>query len=317
MAEAGVGSAPARPSIRELCRSWRTAATANGGLSIGVSEQFRLHANGVRFHELSYNELREAAVGLTEGLLLPGLNTVIDLDHMLFWSWCGELLLGQGGPLSAGVDPQIRQLAESAVRTALANARPYTEEAFERARQASDLLEHNANQYLMHAHTVLPYLAFPLLEAVSRRACANYVDLTGRVLAPFPRANGTAYAVGTRCSNVSDLLRLLVSNIAAPSLQSDLLDLLAHIGGLQPGGTTDGYAVLFDWRNSSLHGETSLSTIGGTVLTVALLIALDALRSDYETYRGAALSRAQREVNSAQSLGRWRPSPWSYYPPFP
>jgi hypothetical protein len=100
-----------------------------------------------------------------------------------------------------------------------------------------------------------------------------------------------------------------------------LTDVLAHIASLvpaQPGQPAlDGYEVVFDWRNSSLHGETSMTTIGGTILNLGLLVALDGFRDDYPTHRAAAFQRAQREVSTASSLGRWHPSPWSYYPPFP
>lgn len=309
-------------SIRDLCSAWRTAATAEGGISIGgASEQFRLHRNSVRCHDLSYDELREAVVGLTEILLLPGMNTVIDLDHSLLWCWLGELLVGRDGPLSPSAEREISRLAEVALRAALANVRPPTEQAFEEARAAFELLDNNSGQLLQNAHAVLPYVAFPLLEAVCRRACSTYLDLRGIVLQPFPQRNRRLYDVGRRCSSVADALSLLVDTVAAPQLASDLREMLEHIATFGSSGDyefpPDGYAVLFEWRNSSLHGEASLTTIGGTVLSLALLIALDALRADYPQHRANALSRGVREVQTAKMTGRWSPSPWSYYPPFP
>ena len=309
-------------SIRSLCAAWKEAAIRDGGIAIGgESEQYRLHANGVRFHDLSYQELREAAVGLCDILLLPGLNTIIDRDHELLWSWCGEVLLGRDAPLASTADSEIRELATTTLRASLANVRPPAREAYERARTASDLMEHNAREFLMRAHVVLAYLAFPLLEATARRACSDFVDLRGKVLASFPRASGQQYKVGTTCSSVADLLRLLAST-ASPSLQKDLADICIHIAELDlntsPVPTaSDGYDIVYRWRNSSLHGEMSLTTIGGTVLTLALLVALDAVRDDYEIHRQAALSRAQRELSAGQTIGRWRPSPYSFYPPFP
>ena len=309
-------------SIRSLCAAWKEAAIRDGGIAIGgESEQYRLHANGVRFHDLNYQEFREAAVGLCDILLLPGLNTIIDRDHELLWSWCGEVLLGRDAPLASPADSEIRELATTTLRASLANVRPPAMEADERARTASDLMEHNAREFLMRAHEVLAYLAFPLLEATARRACSDFVDLRGKVLASFPRASGQQYKVGTTCSSVADLLRLLAST-ASPSLQKDLADICIHIAELDlntsPVPTaSDGYDIVYRWRNSSLHGEMSLTTIGGTVLTLALLVALDAVHDDYEIHRQAALSRAQRELSAGQTIGRWRPSPWSFYPPFP
>ena len=306
--------------IRELCATWRKVATRDGGISIGgESERFRLHNNGIRFHDLGYSELTEALVGLTEVLLLPGLNTVVDLDHTLLWAWCGELLLGPGAPL-ADVDPEIRQLAETTVRAALANVTSPTAEGFERSRTARGLMGSNASEYLARAHNVLPFLAFPLLEAVVRRACKEFVGLDGVVIEPFS-ALGRSYKPGKRCSNVGHLLRLLVERVATEPLRENLITLLLHVEGLSRAvrhshDGQDGYDVIFEWRNSSLHGETSLSTIGGTVLNLALLIALDSIMHEFEQHRVAALGRAQREVDMSEHLGRWSPSPWSYYPPF-
>jgi hypothetical protein len=156
---------------------------------------------------------------------------------------------------------------------------------------------------------------------VSRRAGASFIDLRGTVLQQFQRRSGSTYSAGSRCSNVGDLLSLLVNTVASAGLRADLTDVLVHIASLVPVQANqtapDGYEVVFDWRNSSLHGETSLTTIGGTILSLGLLVALDGLRGDYPKHRAATLQRAQHEVSMASSLGRWDPSPWSYYPPFP
>jgi hypothetical protein len=309
------------PDIRQLCRDWIAAATASGGIALGQqSESFRLHRNGVRFHDLEYDDLRAACVGLTELLLLPGLNTIIDLDHKLLWSWCAELLLGRGAPYGHDVDREIAQLAALTIRCALSGTIAHTREAFDQSGEARRLLDGSSREFLGRAHEALPYLAFPFLEAVSRRACGTFVDLHGTVLQPFQRRSGVTYSPGQRCSNVGDLLALLVTTVATADLRSDLTDVLSHIASLVPGqpgqASPDGYEVVFDWRNSSLHGETSLTTIGGTILSLGLLIALDGLRNDYTQLRASAGGRAQREVSTASALGRWDPSPWSYYPPF-
>jgi hypothetical protein len=295
---------------------WKVAVTSGGGISLGgSSEQYRLHQNGVRFHDLSFEELRDALVGLTTNLLLPGMNTVIDQDHVLLWSWCGEILLGAKGPLLTQAEPEVSRLAATTLRAALANTRPPTKEAFERSRAASELMEHNERQFLAHAHDALAYLAFPLLEAVTRRACAQYVDLTGKVLIPFPRSSGKTYAVNSRCSSVGDLLQLMLSTVASDGLRADLEELLDHVHALQP-ETDSGQAVIFVWRNSSLHGEASLPTIGGTVLTLALRIAVDELRDIYPRRKEEAMRRIEWELQTARVGTAWSPSPWNYYPPF-
>jgi hypothetical protein len=52
------GEPIARLSIREMCARWKETATRGGGIAIGgESEAYRLHANGIAFHDLHYAEL--------------------------------------------------------------------------------------------------------------------------------------------------------------------------------------------------------------------------------------------------------------------
>lgn len=302
-------------AIAALCDAWLQAATESGGIQIGeASEQHRLRNNGVRFHELDYDGLRSACVGLTKVLILPGLNTIIDSDHFLLWAWCGELLLGPDGPLGPQSESEISELATAAVRAALVEARPPTQEAFEQARQAREFMTPNAKEYVQRSHVALAYMALPLLEAVSRRACRDFVDLTGRVLSPFPRRANGAYTVGSKCSSVADLLELLVDQVANEALRNDLQAIRETIATASD--SQDRFDTISEWRNSSLHGETSYPTIGGTVLTLGLRIALSELQDVYDVARREALERVRHTVQQQQMIGRWDPPHWSFYPPY-
>lgn len=302
--------------IKELCDSWKRNAVNAQAITIGgQSEQFRLLKNGIGFHELQYAELRTACVELTKLLLLPGLNTIIDHDHIWFWSWTSEVLLGRGGPLSTSANQDISALAAIVARAALANANPPSREGSDRARSADSLLNLHAREFLHNSHIALSYLCFPFLEAVARQACNAYVDAAGLVLQPFARSNGSNYAAGTRCSNVGDLLRLLLANVASLELTSDLTEVLNHVA--QIGGTPDGCDVVFNWRNPSLHGEATFSTIGGTIYSLASLIALDGISSDYEEVKESAVRRVHQELTVGQlTNNNVTRSPWSYYPPY-
>lgn len=299
--------------IKHLTDMWRQNAVNAKGIAIGAeSEQYRLHNNNIGFHELDYDELRTTAVELTKLLLLPGHNTVIDLDHYLLWAWCAEVLIGQNGPLST-IDREIYTLAKTTTRAALAGANPPTREAFERARQARSLLNHNADQFLESNLIALSYLCFPLLEAIARRACSTFLDINGIVLQSFPRLGGGSYQVSKRCSNVGDVLRLLQSQVASNTLRPDLDGLLNYVASIA--GSTDGYETVFTWRNSSLHGEATYQTIGGTIYTMSLLIALDGIKNDYIKFRDNAVTRAQWEASTRRTTDPHF-SPWSFYPLF-
>jgi len=127
---------------------------------------------------------------------------------------------------------------------------------------------------------------------------------------------GREYNVGETCSNVRDLLWLVNDNCSTDELRHDLGEVRAHLKGLAV-GNEDGFDVIFRWRNSSLHGVESLPTVGGTVLNVALLIALSEIRDRYEAMRALALTQVQEEAQGvgASGLGDSR-SPLSFYPPY-
>lgn len=300
--------------IRQLTDLWyQTFVQPNGYDGFGA-EQYRLHLNGVAFHELDYDALCTACTCLTKQLLLPGRNSFMNLDHFLLWSWVAELLLERPGPLSHSVDREISQLAETAARAALTNAaRPMRpREAFEYRAEVDRLLNRNANYLINHSYIVLSYISFPLLEAVVRRACPTYVDMNGVVQQPFEKANGKLYAVGARCNSVGDMLRLLRDRVAGHELKNNLIEILSHIEKIT--GVSDGCSVIYDWRNSSLHGETTHQEIGGTVFGLSLIIALSDIEDRYVQLRDAAAARAQQQQLVAQLSAS--PSPFGFYPPF-
>jgi hypothetical protein len=305
--------------IRELCERWvQAAAGAGGGIQVGgQSESFRLRVNGIRFHELEHDELQCASLGLMRVLLLPGFNTVIDADHMLLWAWHAEFLLSrETGYLPIRERADMRQLLDMCTRCALARPSPLTRgRSFEERRELSRLWEALVDvhfQHLgIHAHGLLAYVGFPLLEGVTKLALPTYVDLEGNVLQAFTVSFGQPrrYKPGGRCSNVAHLLDLLHQQ-ADQHLKAALDTVRAH---LRPfGQNAEPLLTLYDWRNSSLHGAGALPTIGGTVLTIALLIAVAQFRDRYRALRDQIVTQLR------QQAGGLRPdtsrNPWTYYP---
>jgi len=74
--------------------------------------------------------------------------------------------------------------------------------------------------------------------------------------------------------------------------------------------------VVYRWRNSSLHGSTSIGLIGGTVLMLALLVALDCAKRefDFDTMRKDADEFVTNMEEMSARAGGQR-MPWHYYPP--
>ncbi len=308
--------------IEKLCDDWVEAATnPTGGFALGAdTEKHRLLANGVQFHDLSYDALCASLIGLSKVLLLPGLNTVVVQDHYGLWSWCGELILGANAQQFPNEQRDIRSLYEVSIHAALAlcNKPAITREDFQEQARLRTLQPHHAQQLVFQSSLALSYLAFPLLEAVLKRACADYVDFDGRVIAAFsvPTKQGNNIrqydATGPfrdrQCSSLRDLLFLYRDIVASPNQRALVEHFRVHLTSLD--STLDPFDLLYRWRNQSLHGNTSFQTIGGTVLNLALLISIFELEVNFEQRRKEADRHCRWEAQSGFK------SPWSYYPPY-
>jgi hypothetical protein len=312
---------PTAADVSRLCDEWCSASSMpSGGMAIGGNtEKFRLVANGVVFHELNHDALCAAVVGLSKVLLRPGLNTVVDQDHFGLWSWCGELLLSPRASLFPMDQHEIKSLYETALHASLAACRKpaASKQEWQEQNRIQALQPHHGKQLILKSHVVLAYLAFPLLEAVLKRACAKYVTFDGQVVAAFtvptkqgnPRQYDPQGAYRDRqCSSLRDLLVLHHTSVAEPTLKSLLNQFRDHIGFLN--NTQDPFDLLYGWRNQSLHGSTNFQTIGGTVLNLSLLISLFEIELDFERHREMVLEHCRWEAQSQYK------SPWSFYPPY-
>ena len=251
-----------------------------------------------------------------QGTLRPGLNTIVDHDHFGAWSWCGELLLSPRADLFSTDQHEIKSLFETTIHAALANCREPTEskEEWQAQNRIQELQPHHAKQLLSEAMLVLTYLAFPLLEAVLKRACKTFVSFDGQVVSAFTvqkrQGNARTYdpVRGHRCSSLRDLLFLHHLQVAEPELKALLDNFRKHIATLD--GTQDPFDLIYHWRNQSLHGAANFQTIGGTLLNLSMLISLFELRQDFDQHRAQILDHCRWEAQSSHK------SPWSFYPPY-
>ena len=307
--------------ITRLCDAWCAASTTpEGGMAIGrTSEQYRLLANKIIFHELDYQALCAAILGTAKVLLRPGLNTIIDQDHFWLWAWCGELLLSPRAKIFSHEQHEIKTLFETSIRSSLAGCRkpPANREEWEEQNRISELQPHHSKYFLNNSHVVLSYLGFPLLEAVTKRACSVYVDFDGSVISQFQvlRRNGTPKSYDPsgsysqqQCSSLRDLLFLLFNQAADQDLVHSLDIFRTHLSNLD--NTLDPFDLIYKWRNQSLHGSINCQTIGGTLLSLSLLIAISEKKQNFEQHRNKILEHCRWEVRSGYR------SPWSYYPPY-
>lgn len=307
--------------IRELCDSWCQAAQqADGGIAIGgQSERYRLLRNGVQFHELCFDQLVASVDGLTKVLLLPGLNTIVDQDHFGLWSWCAEVVLFRETEFFKQDENELRKLFEICIRSSLVHCRkPQASlEGWQRQNQIEKQIPHHSLYLIQESSSVLAYLAFPLLEAISKKTCYQFVTMDGGVIAKF----GVINKMGgireydpngkwnqKKCSSLRDLLFLIYNEIADKQLKSALDEFRAHISTLD--GSEDPFDIVYKWRNQSLHGTISFQTIGGTLLNLVLLIIVHQLSDKYDLIRNKVLEHCRWEMQCGHR------SPWSFYPPY-
>lgn len=262
--------------------------------------------DGKELMDLSFDELRGVSVALVQAALAPRMNTVITSLHQQVWAWKGELLLGHNATYSADrwSDDSVGSLValvDATLAVVLFDSRLPLEAALAHAggsmskalwhqvvtlreltfsRSVTDMQKHQA---LIWAH-----LSFPLLEGVVKRACRTHVAMDGTVRAGFAVASRKYPVGGRNVSNLSHLLELRYKT-GSPELQRDLDEIRTHIGSVAT-PSADGFKIIFDWRNSSLHGQQSIETVGGTVLGLALLIALHDTASSFETDKDQAAS---------------------------
>jgi hypothetical protein len=247
-------------------------------------------------------------------LLHPGLNAAVHTDHVWFWSWAGELLLG--GQAFAATH-ELRSLFSATVRAATAHVShpdPYVNQL---RRKATELIDSSARELLMHAILVTSYLVFPLLEAVCRTKCASHVTPTGDVTTPFKVTQSDGHVQEysptgprKRCNSVSDLLLLLRDQLGDSDFSARLTEFGQHIATVSG---MDGFDQIQTWRNASLHGESNYPTIGGTLLNLCILLCFHTVGPDYIRARDSVMERVRRDLSVFRHTGHR--SSWEYYPP--
>lgn len=276
-----------------------------------------LLSQGVGIHELGLDSLQAALVGQTR-LLNLGSTAFHNADNQALWAWCGEVLV-DGATTQPGGQRNLdrEQLMLHAIHAFLArlpmDAKPTSRDSVVERRRLA--YSHHAQALVGGSWLAGLHLSFPLLEAVCRWYLETLVGPDGTILAPFvvPKLSGGSTAYGApkgkkKISNLGDLLWKVDEHAGAGPFQANLR-LMASI--YRPGSTYhDGYAELFATRNRALHGNASIARVGGTVLNMALLIALEAIRGDFQAYRDTAL----RCVEFYGRRGAERPN-WTFYPP--
>lgn len=312
--------------IIDLCKKYKASVQVEDSLSIGSdSEQYRLMNNNIMFHELSYEELQTCGVSLTEILLFKNRNTIISNDHIHYWAWVAQVLFNKDGYFDS-TEREISDLFSTCIRSALARTNnPML--SFEQNREVRNNLEFNSQELISKNNLILAQLSFPLLEAILRKSCKEYVNYLGKVKKDFEiEKNGRKVSYkkkeNRKVSSIAVLLHLYYEKVATSEIRKKLDLIRTHLNDLEKENPKEAFEIIYQWRNSSLHGNTSLPTIGGTILSIVLIIAVASLRDSYESIRKELNDRMNWESHCRQISTREGHSiiiprgHWSYYPPY-
>jgi hypothetical protein len=254
----------------------RILRLCNDALSANTQGSRCLLINGIKFHELNFEELCAAIVGLSRIALRPSVSCVTE-DHISLWKWCRELLLNHKSNYFSQNQSEIRELTEAIFAAALANE----------SHVPVEVVGMYNKTYLNKNHIVQSYMSFPFLEGILKKVCKSYVEFDGTIKQPFPKKNGGQYHVGRKCSSLYDLLVLHYSFIADTDMVTNIDMIKANFTEIKPTETL--FEVIYQWRNSSLHGADLFYGIGAFVINYAILVSLTDIKSDYNAQRQALL----------------------------
>ena len=296
--------------IKRMLDDWYLAMTADGGLTVSDhTESFGLLAQGVKFHELSFDALTMAISASTKFVIWPNGNHFGYFDNYRLWAWCAELLVGADAKVFSAQEKDIENLLKLCFNCALVG---YGEQAANREEHEArnnvtfSLPIHSRN-FLWKASNIAPYLMLPALEAAAKRFCSEYVDLDGTVRKEFSIGKHDykpAQPPKTKtCSKIEHYLLLLRDQIADDRLRN-LINIqcadIQRISGL------DAFQTINKWRNSSLHGSEHYHAIDGAILNMCCLIFVYQLKDTFDTRKQKAL----QICNHFWSTGTVE---WSFY----
>ncbi len=238
-----------------------------------------------------------------------------DSEYYQYLAWTAEVLHGpnmRNGPTSdRAISHALTALFRIATLPLVFEPLKPGERARDRPPQtrAEMLLTH-----IMSETLTLGLLAFPILEAIVRWYCSEFIDQEGNALVDLSLRGNFRIKKGNPLT-LGPLLRLFAERIL-PGREDRLEECLKGIGQIMEDewarGDFSGYdwiSLLSSWRNDLLHGrETWLPWAVVFVLNIICTFLWHEFpKAEYEKYQPIILLGAKKMYSSS--------SPWSFYLP--
>lgn len=250
---------------------------------------------------LNYDELVSKCLELSGSLFMDDrMNSIVTPEHKFYWAWIGELFYTTECFFSHNDKPNLSILFLQNLKL---------------------LLSHHggADGYIRYIDIndslIVSYLIFPYLEFLLKKMNSEFVDMDGKVKKEFlgssKNGSNSKYAPKkggkNKCSSIEDLLFLLFDQ-ASNSLKTRLEE-FDTISKSKFGKHL--WALIGDWRNTTLHGQTNYMTIGGFVFNICSIIMLDTIKDQFEQVK---LDSADNFKFRLSTRG-YKYFPYGFYPP--
>ena len=274
----------------------------HGGLQFNPNATRELSHIGSQVHNLTFESLRAALIGVQNSCLFPGpwLITTQDIFHT--WAWCAQLILDCRSEKYEDYDDayDFKQQLTNATIALFAN----------KINSNTELLPHYDRLLVGKSFDIFPYLTFPLLETTLRMVSKQYINQKGIVTKDFIAYKKTGgikrrYAINDKCSSARDLLDLYYRT--TDQEQKEKIDECLTCIGAED--TYDALNQIYDWRNGFMHGSEITNFAGCSVLTLCFLILLHFHSDEFEAMR-------EQAFYGVWHAGGERRADWSFYPPF-
>jgi hypothetical protein len=129
---------------------------------------------------------------------------------------------------------------------------------------------------LFKTNFIAGYVAYPILEGLLKRLCSDDLEGDGTVKAAntvYDLSNEEYYNEGDKCNSLTEILYHFETEIADDFLSGELERHRKYIAKFGDETSQDtAYGLIYDWRNSIVHGQNQADVQYGISLNIICMI---------------------------------------------
>lgn len=196
-------------------------------------------------------------------------------DHIYYWSWTAEVATSLdlfGERLNRAYILLMRTiLAERVGGFSVGD----TDEEIDRKRQQMAVFNQLTNRHYRELAgqkaQLAAFVSYPVLEGLLKSILSDVIKPDGVIKSGETlEGDGRTYTSGNRCSSLRDLLHHVEHNTLGSSVVNELDDLTSEIETFGDGD--EAYSMIYNWRNTLLHGEDSWDFQYGILMNLISLL---------------------------------------------